>query len=255
LPPDVLRPGLFFGAEVSLVGPSLSNWTFQAGPPGTRLSNADLNWTVSPEFTLGYRFCRGNELLLAYQFLESSGNGVIDGVNVHSHANAQRFDVDYASAVFMPEECWRVQVQFGGRFARVRLNSEADDGVDTAAWSNLFNGGGPHLGVDVWRALGDRGLALFGKIDGGLLFGDGRQKFTFDGAPAEINGPELTPTLDLEAGLSWVVPGCRQHLRLDAGYRFEAWWFVPDGNNNDQAYFTHMNLLEHGPFIRGQLSF
>src|SRR5262249_48021670 len=118
--------------------------------------------------------------------------------------------------------------------------------------TNYFFGAGPHAAVSVTRTLGDSRLALFGKVDGGIVFGESRQQFSetvFDGntpvafAYAAQSASRGVPILNVQLGLSG-APCAGRWGRWQAGYQFEQWWSIGD------VGASRADIILHGIFAR-----
>jgi hypothetical protein len=247
--------GMFAGALVGLAFPQFTRFS---GFPTTHLDP-----TVSPEFTLGYRFGYGGSVLFDYRLLDTSGSHSSDDFSVHSRLRLNTWDIDYQSPLHCNPGGWAWQWQIGVRFADWEQGSRFVDPIDgTVAACNRFSGAGPHLGLSIWRMFDDRGLALFAKVDGAILVGDGDQALS---APSlgsgltpitfGISGPETIPYLNVQAGVSWMATFHSCWLRLDAGYQYEQWWMQATGKNSFEAFYPDIGWLSHGPFIRCQIGF
>jgi hypothetical protein len=142
--------------------------------------------------------------------------------------------------------------------------------------TNESIGAGPHLGVDGTCPLGTTGLALVACADGGVVFAANRQGYDVaaatqvagpgtGGGPVTVSvparsaterGPGVIPTVNLAAGLDWSMPLGRSCVGVAAGYELDAWWFSARGHGAEQnALFTSLSQLSHGPFVRCRLDF
>lgn len=247
--------GMFAGVEVGLAFPQFTRFS---GFPTTHLDP-----TVSPEFTLGYRFGYGGSVLFDYRLLDTSGSHSADDFSVHSRLRLDTWDIDYQSPLHCGPGGWACQWQIGVRFADWLERSRFEDPIDgPVGASNRFSGAGPHLGLGVWRMFDDRGLALFAKVDGAILVGDGEQTLSASSlgpglTPITfgISGPETIPYVNVQAGVSWMrtIHSCR--LRIDAGYQYEQWWMRATGKNSLEALYPNIDWLSHGPFVRMEIGF
>jgi hypothetical protein len=60
----------------------------------------------------------------------------------------------------------------------------------------------------------------------------------------------------VQAGVQYTLPVERVWLRFSAGYGLEAWWFRATGAGaNDRALYRDIDILDHGPFGRCEVSF
>jgi hypothetical protein len=129
--------------------------------------------------------------------------------------------------------------------------------------STTTAGFGAHLGAGGAWELGN-GLALFGRADGAVLGGVSQQHYAIavngrvvvPEIGADLHGGAVLEMCELRAGVQYTLPLERLWLRLSAGYQFEAIWFRASGSGaSDHALFTHIDLLDHGPFARCEMRF
>jgi hypothetical protein len=272
---------LFFTWELQFVGPAIKNRLIGSNVPlsdGTTdtitVPAADLDWTASPSFELGYRLPENlGELSVTYRFLVAEGSTDIPafagttlfpvGPNdlfVKSRLTFNVVDLDYASARIYPGPNWNLKWRLGARIASIFFDSRQLNDVVFQRASNYFFGAGGHFGLDVERRLGQSGLALYGRADGAVVVGRTRQ--TFDDSITNLDGTVTTgfldqvatkalPVLNLQAGLSYVPPRDTglDFLRFTAGYQFERWWML--GKVGDSAG----ELTIQGIFLRAEMDF
>jgi hypothetical protein len=260
--PPYAPPGWFAAVEVDPIGPHVKNHlaepvTTAAGTDVVHLPTTDLGWTVLPRFDVGYRLAQGaGEFLLSYRFVADSASGTVAGFgpaggagDIRSRLDLNVADVDYASHEFSLGPAWDMKWLVGVRGAALYFDSRAEGAGTVQRNTNYFSGVGPQAGLELWRCLGESGLALFGKLDTALLVGTVRQSFTetVAGANGETDQSAIqaVPVLALQAGVGWKPPRAR-HLRFAAGYLFEDWWNV--GRDND----SHGELWLQGVFLRGE---
>jgi hypothetical protein len=260
----------FFTVELTVLAPTVKNELMGTivHPDGTVDSihppRADLSWTVSPRFEIGYRLPdQQGEFSLSYRFVASDGTGdtVINGVDfaTRSRLNVNLFDLDYATAPYrdvLPhlDAQLRVGARLGSFFYDSRIQN---DGLEVSA-SNNFLGAGPHFGADVDRRIVlVPGLGLFARADAAVLVGQIKQNFseTFtapDGttasAGATLRHTQAVPALTLQAGVSYTPPWM-EYMRFTAGYQFERYWDL------GQASGSNLELTTQGVFLRGQFDF
>jgi hypothetical protein len=255
-------PGCFAAVDVDPLGPHIKNHltasvTTPVSTDTLHLPTADLGWTVAPRFELGYRFPEGaGELLIAYRFVDASGSGTIAGFGpaggpgaLRSRLDMHVLDVDYGSHECSLGPGWDMHWLFGARVASVYFDSQAASTDLEQHITNHLSGAGPHVALELWRCLGESGLALFGRADTAFLFGPVRQSFeetTAAGAgQTTVSQRQGLPVLSVNAGLGW-TPAGSTHLRFVAGYHFERWWNVArDGD-------SHGELWLQGIFVRGE---
>ena len=261
-------PEFILNAELQVLHPSLKNRLMHnvtlndgtdvtVAPPGVSLST-----TVSPELEIGYRLSESlGEFTLGYRFITSSGTSRLNDAplnsSVKTRLNVNVLDFDYSTARYAPIPRWDMKWWLGVRYASVFFDNQQTNDFMNSRGSNYFNGAGPHAGLEVQRQIDPLpAFAVFGRIDGAVMIGPVRQKFTYtqiaDGGPLEGTADERktqsVPMINLRAGLSYVPPQF-EHWRFSAGYQFEQWWSV--GQLGD----SRGELSSHGAFFRAELDF
>ena len=159
--PQLPAPGWFAGAEASLVGPHVTN-QLKNFVPGRidqiALPSAQLDWTVSPRFDIGYRLPSGfGEFSLGYRFLTSQGSDsseqLLGPASLSSMLDINQFDFDYSSREISLGDDWIMKWTIGGRLAFVYFDSQAYQAfalpgspnyVLGQKATNFFDGFGPH---------------------------------------------------------------------------------------------------------------
>jgi len=272
--PPSAPPGWFAGVDVAAVGSHIKNRMYQTVGPEKDLVHlaTPLDWTVSPEIQLGYRFGQaGGELLVSYQFLAPSGSGTIAGFDaagnpgaLHSHLDVQVVDFDYASREFSLGPVCDMKWLAGLRWATTNFHSNADSALLDEAVSNNYWGLGPHFGVNLSRSFSASGLDVFCRFDIAWLYGPVTQTFLESFTPAglalqvppgsDVGGEtrqqhnHLTPIPKLEVGLGW-RPSWNEQLHFATGYILENWF---DFENNDGPPPSRGGLTVQGVFVRGE---
>jgi len=271
-PPDCPRPGWFTGLDLYLVKPRVRSQLIgdvtpaNAVPTLVQVPQVGLDWAVSPRIEIGYRIPQGfGELILGYRFVASDGDRratllPFPGPNgaINSRLDLNIFDFDYASEEFSVCPDWFLKWRVGARLGQAFFDSRFDGLMIEQRVSNQFVGFGPHLSLDVWRALHWNGMSVFGRIDGATMLGRIHQSFErtalvgtplATGAALVQHGSQGIPTLNLQAGVAWVpnVPG--NWLRLSCGYQFEQWWYL--GRLESSA----AELSGHGLFFRAECAY
>jgi hypothetical protein len=260
--PPAAPPGWLAAVDVDPLGPHIKNRLsaavpLPAGTDTVHLPTADLGWTAAPRFELGYRFPEGTgALLLSYRFVEASGSTTITGFDPNGDSGALRsrldlnvLDVDYSSHELSLGPGWDMTWLVGARVASLYFDSAAASPTLAQHDTNHFAGAGPHVGLELWRCLGDSGLALFGRSDAAFLFGPIHESFaetTAGGAgQTTMDQRQGLPVLSVDAGLGWTPAGAGR-VRFAAGYHFERWWNAArDGD-------SHGELWLQGVFVRGE---
>ncbi len=280
-PPELPLPGWVASMEAGAIVGHIKNRLTNPVQVGMRMPNtvqlpsAELDWSVSPRFEVGYRLPSGfGELAFAYRFLATEGTGTLeapDGLaGLKSRLDVNQFDFDYVSREFSLWPRWDMKWRIGGRLASVFFDSHANEAFDVAAagsgifeqrTSNHYVGFGPHAGVELAHGLGDWGLALVGRADFASLLGRTRQRFVEvsttrgpDGLPLAgesiLANPQTVPMLNGQLGLSWRPPGFRD-IELFLGYQYEYWWNVGRLSTAN----SRGELSDQGVLLRGELNF
>jgi hypothetical protein len=240
-------PGWFVGLEAFLTRPYLSN--IDSSSDGYEPVR-DLDLTVAPLVTVGYRFENGSALLVSYRFLGAAGDADDWWGHWHRRIDTNWLDLDYRGRLYGPWQGFTLQWQAGARVASV-VDDERNRLPGWWADDRLrFVGAGGHVGVDVnWYAEGTD-LGVFGRVDvGGLL---GRTTDRFRSVFQDVGGP--IPSADTrtrtagmfngraELGVSW-TPATQRWLRFETGWQL--FDFVWDGEN----------FANFGPFVRCEIGF
>jgi major outer membrane protein len=266
------EPGWYFGAELDILGPHISN-RLNANVAATgfepnlvAIGGAPLDWTGSPKFDLGYRFADGlGAVELSYRFIVTDGNVLLLGWDLdgsdapmRSRLDMNLIDLDYVSRDISLARICDLRWRAGVRLASIYFDSQAEGFFIEQQVSNDFFGAGPHVGLDLWRRLGDTQLSLFGRVDSSVPIGQIHQSFsetfitqdgTLAGGATDIKETQAVPTLGIQFGLAWtpVWHGCISRYTL--GYAFEQWWAVGDVGN------SRANITTQGLFFRGEFNF
>jgi hypothetical protein len=280
-PPSQPPLGWFMDVELAIVGPHVKNRltdsvTVGTNPPDTvHLGSADLGWTVSPRFEVGYRLPAGfGAFALSYRFLATDGSGTIQGpdapASLKSRLDLNVVDLDYLSWEFFTEQ-WpysHMMWFFGVRYADVFFDSLAEQpfaaaaagsGIIETRVSNNFSGAGPHAGVELTRSLGGSGLALVARCDGAILFGQTHQhsfETALDTRGLPLSGstgasnPQTVYNLNLLLGLSW-QPQAFPNASFSLGYVYDNWWNV----GRLSTTTSRGEMRDQGILIRAELKF
>jgi hypothetical protein len=280
-PPQLPQPGWFTDFEADPTAAHVKNRLKEfvqigARPPDfLHLPAAELDWTVSPRFEVGYRLPSGfGEFAVAYRFIATDGAESVagpDGVAaLKSRLEVHVGDLDYASREFSLWPHWDMKVRVGFRVASVFFDSQtlepfavaaAGSGVFARRTSNEYVGGGIHSGVELARCLGEYGLSLYARGDLGILLGQLRQGFfeeaTTIGADGQALGgqthdanPQAVPLVNGQVGLRWQPPDWG-HTYFFLGYQYEYWW------NVGRLSFTTSRgeLSDQGILLRAEFNF
>jgi hypothetical protein len=255
--------------EISVLAPHYANHLLGTVPiAGTfdtvHAPPAELGWTGSPRFELGYRLPdnRG-EFLLSYRSIVAEGNEVQssfdplgDGLS-HSRLNFNAVDLDYGWRLVGPGSPWDVTWRAGVRVAAVYYDTQTVGRILEQRETSNFVGAGPHLGFDVWRRIDGTGLAVFGRLEGAVVIGNISQSFeemvrfpddTLVGGASHSDHIQGVPVLGFQVGLGY-APQKNDHLRLAVGYQFERWWYIGDAGPSEG------DLTAQGLFFRAEFNY
>jgi hypothetical protein len=251
--PQLPAVGWFAGAEISLVGPHVKNELRNTVPFAGRLDtialpSANLNWTVSPRFEVGYRLPSGfGEFVLGYRFLASQGSQsseqMFGPASLSSRLDINTFDFDYSSREISLGENWIMKWTVGGRLAFLYFDSQANQAFALPGspdffldqrTTNFFAGFGPHAGLELTRKIQGTGLSLIGKADFATLLGRVHQGFLeassvpppgspFSSSALHVSGSQDVPMVTTDAGIGWQPPAY-PFAQFFFGYHFEYWW-------------------------------
>jgi hypothetical protein len=276
-PPDWPQPGWFADVDLSAMGAHFKNrlnGTVQIDnlpPNNVHVPGADLDWSFSPRFEVGYRLPSGfGAFGLSYRFLATQGTAIGPGpdgpADFKSRLDVHIIDLDYISrefSVWPNPELWKMQWRVGLRWASIYYDAnsvepfeEAADksGIFTARSTDRFVGFGPHAGVELARQLESTGLSLVGRIDGWISLGRIRQGFFEEstilgpgglpvGGETHVSSSQAVPAVNAQVGLSYRPP-TYPNLEFFLGYQYEYWWNVGRFSLNTST----------PPFSRGELS-
>ncbi len=285
--PGAPLPGLFVNVEPDIVGVHFRNQFHIAVPvnavrtdtvqfPGPRLDDA-----LSMRVEAGWRLEDGwGDLLVGYRFLcTQGGNGeTAAATGVGSAQNSGRlalnsFDFAYQSHEFALGPDWDMRWRTGIRTtffyydARLAL-AEPAAGVGALLGEgerNYFVGIGPLLALELSWKTPLPGLAVFGRIDGGLQFGHisqtGAEILAGSAGATEFEstgGWEVTVlSLSEEAGLSYTLPDWN-YSRLMLGFHYETYFQLgrlnPTGGQPPPPN-SRGQLDDVGVFLRAEWNF
>jgi len=221
--PDWAQPGWFADLDLSVLKPHFKNrinGTAQIDdnpPDSVHVGGADLEWTLSPRFEVGYRLPSGfGAFGLSYRFLTTDGSRIglgPDGPAVfNSRLDVHIIDLDYISrefSVWPLGELWKMQFRIGQRWASIYYDASslepfdeaaAGSGIFSARNTNRYVGTGPHGGVELVRRLERLGFSVFGRIDGWISLGRIRQGFFESSTTLGPNGLPLGGVNRLKSG-------------------------------------------------------
>lgn len=286
--PELPLPGPFFNVSVLNAFAALRKQgingpvTINGAARTVSVPNTSLDFTVSPRFEAGYRLPSGfGEVLLAYRFLATSGSNLGIGpdgpAQLTSKLNIQTLDLDYASRELVLRPGWDMRWWMGLRggivyFSDTSLESPAVAAAGFGGFAqqttNLWQGVGPHFGLELDRRLdsfGLPGLSLSGRTD--LWYGIGRiHNGIFAQAPSTAPGGGLTfdqnrigasqspIVLSTQLGLRWQPPKL-PHSFFFLGYDYEYWWYIGTRGNQDPNYSSNGEISVQGIWLRAEFNF
>jgi hypothetical protein len=264
-------PGWYGALEASFVRAHVKNRLYaNVGPDLVHLPTAELDWTVSPEFTLGYRFGQASgEVLVSYRLLITDGAGTIDNFDaagnaaaLQSRLNLHLVDVAYASREFGLAPLFEMKWFVGLRFGTAYFDSIATSpGLDQITTNNYW-GIGPRVGLNLARTF-QNGIDVFCRPDASFLYGQVHQSFgeTVTAATGTQTGGAFTqshtmfvPIFNVEAGVGWTPP-VSQRLHFAAGYQFQRWFNVGEVQLAVPGPFSRAEITFQGVFIRAEWSY
>jgi hypothetical protein len=277
--PNAPAPGLFGNVELDIVGVHVKNRltdtvTIDGVANDTvHLPGAQLGWTASPRFELGYRLPDGcGEFTLGYRFLTAEGTNPLVGDQIAGQVKSRlilnEVDFDYASREFSLAPNWDMKWKLGARLAGVYYDACAYEQTVPDMFaalqiqqrtSNNFWGAGPHAGLQLTRQLDIPGLSLYGQVEGATLLGQIHQRFsesfTFNDVPnmaiqgsTALRHTQAVPMVNVQLGLRWSPPGWNR-AQFFFGYQYEYWWSL------GQVDSSNLELSDQGVFFRGEFNF
>jgi hypothetical protein len=280
-PPPFPPPGWYGDVQLNVLEPHVKNRLVDTVQIGTRISDtvtlpsAELNWTVSPRFEVGYRLPSGfGSFAIAYRFMDSEGASTVAGTDspasLHSRLDMQVLDLDYVSRELSLWPCWEMRWFFGGRLANIYFDSRSQEsfaaavagsGVFVRRDTDRYIGFGPHWGLELERHLADWGLTVVGRAEGCIDLGRIRQGFFEESTLPGPTGQPLTgethirssqgvPIFHAQLGLGWQPPEWPK-LHFFVGYQYEHWWDV--GRLNLIA--SKGELEDHGLWLEAGYNF
>jgi hypothetical protein len=266
------HPGWFGAVELDLVNVHIKNGlvapvAIAGGVDTVHLPTADLEWTASPRFELGYRLSEGfGEFVLGYRSLVTEGRAVIpafDGFGdgfLNSRLNLNAVDLTYASREYSLQPDLGMKWRVGVRLGNVYFDSRAVGLFAEERTSNWFLGAGPVAGLDLEKRFCNvPGLRLFTRLEGATLLGRVQQSFEevvdttgfgdLLGGATTNHGSQAVPILHFQAGVGYAPPGAGDQMHFSLGYDFEQWWMV--GRLGD----SRGDLTSQGILFRTELNY
>jgi Legionella pneumophila major outer membrane protein precursor len=114
--------------------------------------------------------------------------------------------------------------------------TNANTRIDLTSGHNL-NGAGPSFALETKRRIGESGFAIYGQLNGAILFGHANEAYT-----AVNNGvlqqftrghTDVLPVGELEVGAEYQRNVGRAKLFLQAGFVGQVWWGGGNASNLD----------------------
>jgi hypothetical protein len=273
-PPQWGQPGWFWDVQVAGVKPHIQNEMFQNVVTGmgstipVSLGNSPLDWTVTPRFEFGYRLPSGfGEFAISDRAMTANGSDTFAGPDGPAmRSSSLQFnvtDLDYLSREYTPSPCWEMKWRLGMRFAETFTTTTVNEPfAQAAAGSTVFAssqsngtfGFGPHIAVELERALGDSGFSLVGKVDVGYNYTTIHQRFAAVTTSLDASGvPDSGITINtlhdavimlyVQAGVAW-QPAKYPCGRLFLGYIQETWWnTMHNGNLLSLGQFDYQGVF------------
>jgi hypothetical protein len=266
-------PGWFATLEIGVFAPRFRNGlTLPVSVGGVTqplfVPGVPLDWTGSPRIELGYRLADGaGAFLVSYRSLVSSGSATEANFDpsgpgsVKSLLNLNVVDIQYRNGPWEFAPLWDLTWDVGARIGTAYYQSRATGGVVEEQISNNFVGAGPIAGIEVGRRFPEvPGLALFGRLQGGGMFGTTWQSAeetvrladgTLIGGANRVHHGQTVPFLNFQVGVSYMPPVPGRWMRFALGYEIEQWWDVGDLPNTG----SRGDLTFQGIFFRGEFNF
>jgi hypothetical protein len=128
---------------------------------------------------------------------------------------------------------------------RIDLNSGHD-----------FNGVGPSFAVETKRRISESGFAIYGQLNGAILFGHANEAYSAvnNGAPQLFTRDEtrVLPVGEMELGGEYQRNMGRAKLFMQAGFVGQVWWAAGNASNLDPlgASASHNNFGFVGMALR-----
>jgi hypothetical protein len=224
---------------------------------GSNGNHVNLDWTLAPRVTLGYRFDFGGSFLVSYRFLETGTGldfGPDSGLVGHLGLEENWVDFSYLSRSFGPWCNFRFQWEAGVRLGFLRSHAHIDGPSFAEDDSENFSGAGPHLGLRLSWALGESSWTFFGRADAAVLFGTTRFS-TQQAVDDMINPPTITEGSQSQSQTVWNFRG-----ELGVSYTWpprphRLWMRVDFGVQAETFTWDSVAFTEVGPFLRWFVEF
>ncbi len=159
----------------------------------------------------------------------------------------------------------------GVRLARLNQTYNAYDAQSAAGLRSLlssynFAGAGPTVSLEMWRALGTSGFALYGSGRGSLVFGSAQQNALFSGQELRNDDPNpqfatqrrdrALPIAEMEAGIQYGRAVGRSWFFTQVGLVGQEWFSAGNASRSTQLTPKNSpNPAEGGASIDTDLAF
>ena len=270
LPPPVVEesflPRWYVDFDFAVVQPRLRGDTLDGMPNFSQ----KLDWTVATRFEVGFlnRGLNGWNAYFGYQGIYSdAGQSTYDPnsdtfFNFGQCAEINAFDFGVLSEPFCFLSVIRAQWDLSIRLTVAEFNQRY--GMDffvnqpsfiVARLRQQFVGAGPRAGLRMELPISDTGLALTGRVDGGLQWGSFQNRVQVESLiDNDFNADEEASSkggvlwhAGAQLALRYAPPRYCDRLCFSAGYLYET-WFSKDLNFMETSHFGRFDY--HGPFFR-----
>jgi hypothetical protein len=118
--------------------------------------------------------------------------------------------------------------------------------IDLSSSHNL-NGAGPSFALETKRRIGESGFAIYGQINGAIVFGQGNDTYTAvnNGIPQQFTRGhnDVLPIGELELGGEYQRSMGRAKLFVQAGFVGQVWWGGGNASNLDSSSNSNFGLI------------
>jgi hypothetical protein len=235
------------------------------------LGAAPLDWTVSPEFELGYRLPSGfGAFSVSYRGLATQGVSRADEdaslAVTKSRVDLNQLDFDYSSDQWSLWPNCDMKWRLGARVAWIYFDTMALDpslavagGPLSQRTSDSYVGAGPHASVELAHRFSDSGLSLVGRLDLTSLLGHVVQDFaeSFPGpgpgtGNVRLSSSQAVPMVNGQIGVRWTPPQWRG-VSFFLGYELERWWNV--GRLSELVSSSQGDVTDQGIVLQASINY
>jgi hypothetical protein len=222
--------------------------------------------TFIPQIQFGWNIADDQALVVDYRYLGAdSSKGYLYGdpeteLESWRHLRLHTLDIMYRERLGGVGAPLGMDFDMGSRFAYAKFDdlfsttSSAGTIADQRELSGLLIG--PRLGIRPYWMFdqSEWQMTIYGQANASYLLGTFRSREWVNGQTTIYDNSDSSAlwNYDLEAGLSFFVPGMGGVLQFTAGYRYEYW------NASKMSLITRSDpgtLSLQGPFIRLTFSF